>query len=146
LETPAQTYLAAKAELIWLAVIGVISLAGFIASLTEALPRTFVFATGAMACVFALPLALIVVAAILAAIIQIFTPGGGSAIPLFAWKGGVDGLSPGQCREFQAKPRMVRFAKVYVWLAVNSIVGAVITLVAFAGIYALMQFAQQPNH
>jgi hypothetical protein len=145
-ETPAQTYFAGKTEVIWLVVIGIVSLAAFIASLIEAFPSAVVVAAGALACVFALPLVLIVTAVILAAIVQIFTPGGGGAIPLFGWKGGVDGLSLVQRHEFEAKPRMLRFAKVHLWLAVNSLVGALITAVAFAAIYTLMQFAQRPNH
>ena len=137
---------AGKAEIVWLIFVGMVSLAALIASINQATPRAIVWATGAVACVFALPLALIVIAAILAIIVQIFTPGGGSVIPLFGWKGGVDGLSPAERREFQAKPCVVRFAKVYVWLAVNSLVGALIALAAFAAIYVLMQIAQQPKH
>lgn len=79
-------------------------------------------------------------------LLQAFTSGGGSALPLFAWKGGVDGLSPVDRSEFEAKPPMIRFAKVYLWLAVNSLVGALITLIAFAALYILMQIAQQKNH
>jgi hypothetical protein len=43
-------------------------------------------------------------------------------------------------------PRTRRLAEVYLWLAVNSLVGAVMTLIAFAGIYALVQFAQQQHN
>src|ERR1017187_5704123 len=106
-----------------------------LASLIENFPRAVVWGTEAFACIFGLPLALIAIAVILVALLQIFTPGGGDAIPLFRWKGGVDGLSLAQRHEFEAKPRLVRFAKVHLWLAVNSLVGAAITLVAFAGLY-----------
>jgi hypothetical protein len=121
-------------------------LAAFITARIEAFPPAVVYAAGTVACVFALPFGLIVIAVILSGILQIFTPGGGSAIPLFAWKGSVDGLSPDQLREFHAKPRLLRFAQVYLWLAANSLVGAVIALIAFAGLYTLMQFAQQKPH
>ncbi len=140
------TSFAGKAEIIWLVVLGVLSAAAFIAALTQGFSTVVVWATGALAAVFALPFALLLVAVVLAVIVQIFTPGGGSAIPILGWKGGVDGLSPDQRRAFEARPRAVRFGKVYVWLAVNSLVGAAITLAAFAALYALMQFAQQPNH
>jgi len=136
-------YFAGKTEVICLVVIGIVSLAGFIIAFVEAFPRAVLLAAGAVACVFALPFALIVIAVTLVTVLQIFTPGGGSAIPLFGWKGSVDGLSLAQRREFEAKPRMVRFAKVYLWLAVNSLVGALAALVAFACLYAFMQFAQQ---
>ncbi len=137
---------AGKAEVKWLVATGIVAAAAFIASLVGKLPHALVLAAGAFACVFALPLALIVIAVILAGIVQIFSPGGGAAIPLFAWKGGVDGLSPAEIREFEAKPRQHRFIKVYLYLAVNSLVGAVMTLLAFAALYALMQFAQQQKH
>ena len=133
-------------EVKWLVAIGIVSATVYITSLVETFPRLIVWATGAFACVFALPLALIVIAVILAGIVSIFTPGGAGAIPLFAWKGGVDGLSLTQIREFQARPPALRFMKVYLYLVVNSLVGAVMTLLAFGALYVLMQFAQQQKH
>jgi hypothetical protein len=137
---------AGKAEVKWLVAIGILSAAVYITSLVEKCPHFLVWATGAFACVFALPLGLIVIAVILAGIISIFTPGGASAIPLFAWKGGVDELSSTEIREFQTKPPAYRFMKVYLYLAVNSLAGAVMTLLAFGALYVLMQFAQQQKH
>jgi len=136
---------AGTSEVIWLLVVGIATGAMFIRSLVVDASSVVVWATGVLAGVFALPFALIVVAVILAVIVQIFSPGGGNAIPLFAWKGGVDGLSATQRLDFRAKPPVARFARVYLYLAVNSLVGAAITLVAFAGLYVLMQFAQQPH-
>ncbi len=137
---------AGKTEVIWLLVIGIVSLAAFIVSRVETFPSAVVFMAGAVACVFALPFGLIAIAVILSMLLQIFTPGGGSAIPLFPWKSSVDGLSPDRLREFQAKPRMNRFAIVYLWLAVNSLVGAAVALIAFACLYTFMQFVQQKHH
>lgn len=137
---------AGKAEVIWLLVIGIVSFAAFIAARIESFPSAVVFIAGAVACVFALPFGLIAIAVILSALLQIFTPSGGSSIPLFPWKGSVDGLSPDQLREFEAKPRMNRFAKVYLWLSVNSLVGAAVTLIAFVCLYTFMQLVQQQHH
>jgi len=135
-----------EAELIWLVGIGILSFAAYIVSRIASFPTALIYATGAVACVFALPLGLIVISGILSILLQIFTPGGGSAIPLFPFELGVDGLSSAQVLEFKANPRMHRFTKVYVWLAVNSLVGAAVTVVAFAGLYALMEFARQSHH
>jgi hypothetical protein len=135
-----------KTEAIYLLILGVVSAAAFIASIVDDLSRFLVYLTGVLAAIFALPFALIIVAVVLGGLLQMFTPGGGSAIPLLAWNGGVDGLSPVEKSEFEAKPIMVRVAKVYLWLAVNSLVGAVIMLIAFAALYMLMQVAQQKNH
>lgn len=133
-------------EVIWLVGIGILSFVAYIVSRMASFPAVLTYATGFVACVFAIPLGLIVVAGVLSMLIQIFTPGGGSPIPLFPWKCDVDGLSSAQVREFRAKPRMHRLARVYIWLAVNSLVGAAVTLVAFAGLYALMEFARQSRH
>jgi hypothetical protein len=136
---------AGKTEVIWLLFIGIVSGVAFIVSLAEGASIAVDRATGLVAGVFPLPFALIVIAVILSGIFQIFTPRGGSAIPLFGWRGGVDGLSSEERMEFESKPRIARFAKVYLWLAVNSLVGAAIALIAFAGLYVMMRFAQQQH-
>lgn len=137
---------AGEKKLIWLIAIGLVSLAALVTSLIEGFRVAIVIPVGAVACVFGLPLVLIVIAAILSVIVQIFAPGGARAIPLFKWKGGVDGLSDELRSDFENKPPLVRISKVYLWLAVNSLVGGAITLIAFAGLYVFMQFVQQQNH
>ena len=84
---------AGKTEVIWLLVVGIVSLAAFITSRIEAFPLTVVFTSEAVACVFALPFGLIAIAAIFSAMVQLFTPGGGNAIALFVWDGGVARLA-----------------------------------------------------
>jgi hypothetical protein len=142
----AATMFAGKREVLWLILIGMVSLAALIMSLVENFPRPAVYSVGAIACVFALPWLLVVVAVILAVIVQIFTPGGGPTIPLFVWKGGVDGILFSRLQEFEAKSPLGRFAKVYLWLVVNSVVGAVVTLLAFGALYVFMQFVQTQKH
>ncbi len=132
-----------KPEIISFLVIGILSLATFVVSLTESSPTILAFVTGAISCIFALPFGLIVIAGILSEVLQVFTPGGGRAIPLFVWNGGIDGLSPAEFREFRSSPTVYRFAKVYLWLVVNSLIGVVVTLVAFACLYAFMEFIRQ---
>lgn len=135
-----------EVEVFWLIGIGVLSFVAFIVSRVASLPTVLIYGTGAIACVFALPLGLTAMAWVLSGLLQVFTPGGGTAIPLFQWKCRVDGLSDAEVRVFRAKPCMHRFAMVYVWLAVNSLVGAAVTLVAFGGLYALMEYARQGRH
>ena len=137
---------AGKVEVIWLLAIGIASFTAFLVARIESFPSGIVLIAGVVAGVFALPFGFIAIAVILSGLLQMFTPGGGSSIPLFPWKGSVDGLSPEQLREFAAKPRMNRFAYVYLWLAVNSLVGAAIALIAFACLYTFMQLVQKEHH
>lgn len=133
-------------EFAWLLVAGLLSAAAFIASRTQGFPQTVIGFTCLLACVFALPFALLAVAGVLSGLLQAFTPGGGKAVPLFTWKGGVTGLTLAQFREFKGMPGLRRFVKIYLWLAVNSLIASVVTLVAFAGLYVLMEFARNNHH
>jgi hypothetical protein len=135
--------MAGKRELIYLVVVGAVTLAGFIIAYFQDAPQVVVVGTGILAGVFAGPWLLIVAAGILAGIVQAF---GQTSINTLPWKGGIDGIPSDQIAQFDAKPQVVRFGKVYLWALVNSLVGAVVAVLAFAALYAIMQFVQTAKH
>ena len=64
------------------------------------------------------------------------------------WGGGIDSVLLRQLREFEAKPRQERFAKVYRWVIVNSLLSLGILLVGCFIIYFLThmkELAGVPN-
>ena len=129
-------------EAIWLVGIGVLSLAAFIGALAESLPLPLVVLTGSIAAVFALPWILLLLAGIVKGIMPMAIDLG----PIGNWSGGVNNILIHQAREFRSRPRLYKFLKIYLWVAVNGLLAVFVLGAGLLIIYWLTEYAKTMKH
>jgi hypothetical protein len=60
--------------------------------------------------------------------------------PIGNWSGGVLGLLIHQAREFRSRPRLYKFLKIYLWVAVNGLLAAFVLVAGLLIIYCFTEY------